>query len=148
MGCGDHKNGLFGLLGFFFFPGWTLKLNTSDSLREPSYGRLAALMETRLRFSAPQQKGQPRGLGKNVNVDLMVLCFRDVIEQAECAEERLRTCFSFSLYFFFLFPLYPVRGDCTALPALNLTLPGAGADFVSLILAGSVGFFPKYLKAL
>lgn len=34
-----------------------------------------------------------------------------------------------------------------ALPALNLTLPGAGAHFTSLILAGSVGLFPKYLKA-
>lgn len=76
-----------------FFPWWRLKLNMSDSPREPSYGLLAMLMETRLRFSAPQQKGQHRGLGKNVNVDLMVLCFRDVVEQAECGEENLRAFF-------------------------------------------------------
>lgn len=104
MGCGDHKNGLFGFFCgffFFFFPGWTLKLNTSDSLRELSYGPLAALMETRLRFSAPQQKGQRRGPGKNANVDLMVLCLRDVVEQAECAGESLRACFYFSFFFHF-----------------------------------------------
>lgn len=34
-----------------------------------------------------------------------------------------------------------------ALPALNLTLPRVGADFTSLILASTIGFFPKYLKA-
>lgn len=55
--------------------------------------------------------------------------------------ESIRACFSFS------FSLYPMRDDCMALPALNLTLPGAGAHFTSLILAGSVGLFPKYLKA-
>lgn len=132
-------------LGLVFFRGWTLKLNTSDSLREPSYGLLAMLMETRLRLSAPQQKGQCRGLGKNANVDLMVLCFRDVVEQGSVQRRALGLAFLFS--FIFLFPLYPIRDDCTALPALNLTLPGAGADFTSLILAGGVGFFPKYLKA-
>lgn len=48
-------------------------------------------METRLRLRAPQQKGQRRGLGNNVNVDLMVLWCRDGAEQAECAGESPRT---------------------------------------------------------
>lgn len=34
-----------------------------------------------------------------------------------------------------------------ALLALSVPLQEAGADFTSLILIGSVGFFPKYLKA-
>lgn len=93
MGCGHHKNGLV----WVFFPGWTLKLNMSDSLRESSYSLLATLMETRLRFSAPQQKGQRRGLGKNANVDLMVLCFRDAVVQGRA----LGLAF---LLFFFYFP--------------------------------------------
>lgn len=83
----------------FFLPAWTLKLNTSNSLRELSYSLLATLMETRLRFSAPQQKGQCRGLGKNVN--LMVLCFRNVAEQAECAGRALGLAFLFP----FIFPV-------------------------------------------
>lgn len=86
---------------FFFFLGWTLKLNTSDPLREPSYSLLAALMETRPCFPTPQQKGQHRGPGKNVNVDLMVLCLRDVAVQEECGGERLRACFPFSFFFAF-----------------------------------------------
>lgn len=40
-----------------------------------------------------------------------------------------------------------MRGDSVALPALNLTLPRVGADFTSLILASTIGFSPKYLKA-
>lgn len=51
-------------LVFFFSPWWRLKLNMSDSLREPSYGLLAMLMETRLRFSAPQQKRAAQRTGE------------------------------------------------------------------------------------
>lgn len=76
-----------------FFSGWTLKLNTSDPL-------LAALMETRHCFPAPQQKGQLRGPGKNVNVGLMVLCLRDA--GGVWRRETLRACLLFFCFFFFL----------------------------------------------
>lgn len=58
-------------------------------------------METRHCFPAPRQKGQHRGAGKNVNVDLMVLCLRDVAVQEECGGKRLRACLL--LFFFLLF---------------------------------------------
>lgn len=61
VGHGDHKNGLF---GFFFFRGWTLKLNTSDSLREPSYGLLAMLMETSFNSLLPSREGSAEDWGK------------------------------------------------------------------------------------
>lgn len=93
---------------FCFFPCWRLKLNMSDCLCEPSCSLLAVLMETRLRFFAPQQKGQHRGLGKNANIRLMVLCFRDVIEQSRLRVEEepqgLGLLFFFLFLFFNLFP--------------------------------------------
>lgn len=88
-------------LGFegFFFPGWTLKLNTSDPVHELSCSLLAALMENRPCSPTPQQKGQHRGPGKNVNVDLMVLCLRDVAVQEEWLGGETRGLLAFFFRF-------------------------------------------------